>query len=70
MSAVGLMLDRVIELVQVADMVSPDTKEDLRLYRLAAGSKLQVHRHGGCELTLVLDGAVMDETGRVVLSSI
>ena len=37
---------------------------DLRLYRLAAGSKLPVHGHGGSELTLVLDGVVTDETGR------
>jgi putative transcriptional regulator len=44
--------------------LSPGTKGDLRLYKLAAGSKLPVHGHGGSELTLVLDGVVIDETGR------
>jgi putative transcriptional regulator len=44
--------------------LSPVTKGDLRLYKLAAGSKLPVHGHGGSELTLVLDGVVIDETGR------
>jgi len=44
--------------------LSPRTKGDLRLFKLAAGSKLPVHGHGGSELTLVLDGVVIDKTGR------
>ena len=44
--------------------LSPGVKGDLRLYKLAPGAKLPEHGHGGSELTLVLDGIVVDETGR------
>jgi putative transcriptional regulator len=44
--------------------LSPGTKGDLRLFKLAAGAKLPAHGHGGSELTLVLDGVVIDGTGR------
>jgi putative transcriptional regulator len=44
--------------------LSPGIRGDLRLYKLAPGARLPEHGHGGCELTLVLDGAVIDKTGR------
>jgi putative transcriptional regulator len=44
--------------------LSPGVKGDLQLLKLAAGCKLPEHGHGGTELTLVLDGVVVDRTGR------
>jgi putative transcriptional regulator len=44
--------------------LSPGVRGDLRLYKLAPGAKLPEHGHGGSELTLVLDGIVVDNTGR------
>jgi putative transcriptional regulator len=43
--------------------LSPGVEGDLRLLKIAAGRKMPIHGHGGCELTLVLDGAYGDETG-------
>ena len=43
--------------------LSPATVGDLRLLKIAAGRKMPDHGHGGSELTLVLDGAYIDETG-------
>ena len=37
---------------------------DLRLLKIAPGQKMPAHGHGGSELTLVLEGAYHDETGR------
>ncbi len=37
---------------------------DLRLLKIAPGQKMPAHGHGGSELTLVLEGAYQDETGR------
>ena len=44
--------------------LSPGVRGDLRLLKIAAGRKMPVHGHGGAELTLVLDGAFSDATGR------
>jgi putative transcriptional regulator len=44
--------------------LSPGISGDLRLYKLAPSAKLPEHGHGGSELTLVLDGVVIDKTGR------
>jgi putative transcriptional regulator len=43
--------------------LSPGVPGDLRLLKIARGSKMPVHGHGGAELTLVLDGAFTDVTG-------
>ena len=43
--------------------LSPGVVGDLRLLKIAAGRKMPEHGHGGCEMTLVLDGAYSDETG-------
>jgi putative transcriptional regulator len=37
---------------------------DLRLLKIAPGRQMPAHGHGGSELTLVLEGAYHDETGR------
>jgi putative transcriptional regulator len=43
--------------------LSPGVEGDLRLFKIAAGCKIPMHRHGGMEITVVLDGAFVDETG-------
>lgn len=43
--------------------LSPGAKGDLRLLKVAPGTKLPEHGHGGSELTFVLDGAYSDEFG-------
>ena len=43
--------------------LSPGATGDLRLLKIAPGRKMPEHGHGGCEMTLVLDGAYSDETG-------
>ena len=43
--------------------LSPGVIGDLRLLKIAPGRKMPEHGHGGCEMTLVLDGAYSDETG-------
>ena len=43
--------------------LSPGVTGDLRLLKIAPGRKMPEHGHGGCEMTLVLDGAYSDETG-------
>ena len=44
-------------------VLSPGATGDLRLLQIAPGRKIPEHGHGGCEMTLVLDGAYSDETG-------
>ncbi len=44
--------------------LSPGAKGDLRFYKLAPGAKLPDHGHAGAELTLVLDGIVVDGNDR------
>ena len=44
--------------------LSPGVTGDLRLLKIAAGKRMPEHGHGGTELTLVLDGAYADESGR------
>ena len=43
--------------------LSEGAKGDLRLLKVAPGTKLPEHGHGGSELTLILDGAYTDEFG-------
>lgn len=43
--------------------LSEGAKGDLRLLKVAPGTKLPAHGHGGSELTLILDGAYTDEVG-------
>ncbi len=43
--------------------LSAGAKGDLRLIKVAPGTRLPEHGHGGTELTLVLDGAYSDEFG-------
>jgi putative transcriptional regulator len=43
--------------------LSPGSEGDLRLLRIAPGTRMPEHGHSGAELTLVLDGAYADETG-------
>ncbi len=43
--------------------LSEGAKGDLRLLKVAPGTKLPEHGHGGTELTLVLDGSYSDEFG-------
>ena len=43
---------------------SPGVAGDLRLLKIAAGRRMPEHGHGGTEMTLVLDGAFSDATGR------
>jgi len=43
--------------------LSEDALGDLRLLKVAAGTKLPEHGHGGNELTLVLEGSYSDEFG-------
>jgi putative transcriptional regulator len=43
--------------------LSPSSKGDLRLLKVAAGVQLPEHGHSGSELTLVLEGAFRDVTG-------
>lgn len=40
-----------------------DASGDLRLLKVQRGQAMPEHGHGGCELTLVLDGAYTDEVG-------
>ena len=44
--------------------LSDGVEGDLRLLKISAGLKMPEHGHGGSELTLVLNGAYADETGR------
>ena len=44
--------------------LSDGVEGDLRLLKISAGMKMPEHGHGGSELTLVLNGAYADETGR------
>lgn len=44
--------------------LSASTIGDLRLLRIAAGTKVPEHGHGGSELTLILKGAYTDSLGR------
>jgi putative transcriptional regulator len=50
--------------------LSAGVKGDLRLIKLAAGRRLPEHGHGGSELTLVLEGAFGDETGKYLRGDI
>lgn len=43
--------------------LSPGVTGDLRLLKIGPGRVMPDHGHGGCELTLVLDGAYADENG-------
>jgi putative transcriptional regulator len=43
--------------------LSSGAKGDLRLLKVAPGTKLPEHGHGGSELTLILDGSYSDEYG-------
>lgn len=43
--------------------LSPGVDGDLRLLKIGPGRVMPDHGHGGCELTLVLDGAYSDRTG-------
>lgn len=43
--------------------LSEGAKGDLRLLKVAPGTKLPEHGHGGSELTLILDGAYTDALG-------
>ena len=43
---------------------------DLRLLKIAAGKEMPEHGHGGTELTLVLDGAYTDASGRFAVGDI
>ena len=43
--------------------LSATAKGDLRLLKVAPGTRLPEHGHGGTELTLVLDGAYADDFG-------
>ena len=44
--------------------LSPGAKGDLRLIKIAPGQVMPEHGHGGCELSLILDGSYTDEMGR------
>ncbi|MFM9938290.1 MAG: ChrR family anti-sigma-E factor [Hyphomicrobiaceae bacterium] len=44
--------------------LSEGVEGDLRLLKIGAGREMPNHGHGGAELTLVLDGAFSDVTGR------
>lgn len=46
--------------------LSQPDKSDLRLLKVAPGREIPEHGHGGAELTLLLDGAYCDESGRYV----
>ncbi len=46
-----------------AQMAAVSVKRDLRLLRIAPGSKLPLHRHRGNELTMILDGTYDDMLG-------
>jgi len=43
--------------------LSEGARGDLRLVKVAPGTKLPEHGHGGSELTLILDGSYTDEFG-------
>ena len=43
--------------------LSPGVVGDLRLLKIAPGRRMPEHGHGGCEMTLVLDGAYSDDSG-------
>ena len=44
--------------------LSPGVAGDLRLLKIAPGRRMPEHGHGGAELTLVLDGAFADSSGK------
>lgn len=43
--------------------LAPGVVGDLRLLKIEPGRRMPEHGHGGCEMTLVLDGAYGDVTG-------
>lgn len=43
--------------------LSPGSRGDLRLLKVAPGQVMPAHGHGGTELTLILDGTYADELG-------
>lgn len=50
--------------------LSPGSKGDLRLFKVAPGQTMPVHGHGGTELTLMLHGSYTDENGRFDLGDL
>jgi len=50
--------------------LSPNSRGDLRLLKVAAGRAMPEHGHGGAELTLILKGAYTDRFGRFAAGDI
>ena len=51
-------------------VLGENDKGDLRLLKVAPNQAMPEHGHGGCELTLLLDGAYDDEVGRFTVGDI
>ena len=54
---------RVTRSLSVSHLQTGDDQREFALYRIAAGGNIPNHRHGGAEMTLVLEGGFSDELG-------
>lgn len=54
---------RVTKALSVSYLKTGDHAHEFALYRIAAGGRIPEHRHGGNEMTLVLQGGFSDSTG-------
>lgn len=58
-----LVWKKVTKSLSVSYLRTGDTHFEFALYRIAAGGKIPEHRHGGSEMTLVLEGGFSDGRG-------
>lgn len=58
-----LIWRKVTKSLSVSYLKTGDSDNEFALYRIAAGGKIPEHRHGGHEMTLVLQGGFSDESG-------
>jgi len=58
-----LVWKRVTKSLSVSYLSTGDTDYEFALFRIAAGGRIPEHRHGGSEMTLVLEGGFSDGHG-------
>ena len=58
-----LVWRRVTSAVSISYLATGDREHEFALYRIAAGGSIPHHRHGGSEMTLVLEGGFSDSSG-------
>ena len=58
-----LVWKRITKSLSVSYLSTGDTDYEFALFRIAAGGRIPEHRHGGSEMTLVLEGGFSDGQG-------